>query len=139
MPAWGGEGGEGGEPAIRGPVLGSPAPPLQGCLHVSPGPPPVGTLISGRKAEHVYTLHTRCPSGDEAGVHGCVWRCMCNRKPSSSAHSRQASTASPSSSPSSPETAGMEMLQLDSASMDIVGQCFHVHCSMSLGHLGEAV
>ena len=77
MPAWGGEGGEGGEPAIRGPVLGSPAPPLQGCLHVSPGPPPVGTLISGRKAEHVYTLHTRCPSGDEAGVHGCVWRCMC--------------------------------------------------------------
>ena len=133
--AWGGEGGE---PA-RALCLARLLLPQQGCLHVSPGPPPAGTLTSGRKAEHVYTLYTHYPSGDEAGVHGRVWRCVCNRKPSSSAHSGQASTASPSSSPSSPETAGMEMLQLDSASMDIVGQCFHVHCSVSLGHLGEAV
>lgn len=88
--------------------------------------------------------HTHYPSEVETGVHGHVWRCVCNRKPSSSAYSGVASTASPSSSPSSPETAGMAMLQLDSASMDIVGQCFsgqcfHVHCSVSLGHLGEAV
>lgn len=101
---------------------------------MSPGPAcgHIDQRQESRARTHIYTHY---PSGDEAGVHGRVWRQRVTGSPAALAHSGRLPPLSPSSSPIIPETAGLEMLQLDSASMDIVGQCFHVHCSVSLGHL----